>query len=528
MNARILLAGLYHETHTFVGDITRTDAVRLRRGEELLARRGDASTVDGFLNVAARENWRVVPLLEIGAMPSGTLDHAVFEAFWTEFEPGARAAMDQGLDGVWLALHGAMVTTGSLDPEGELLARIRALPGFDRLPLFGVFDLHATFTPAMARHADALVGYRENPHIDAFDMAVYSAELLARSLKSGVRPCMVTRTLPLIWPPTGTGTADAPMRPMEMEARRIEATDPDIWVANVVGGYAFADTPDTGVSVSVVTTGSDAAAARHLDRLAAIAQAHRYDGVPREWTLDAAIDDALARGITGPVALVEPADNIGAGAPGDCTSILRVFLARRLPGAAVIMNDPRSVAALAGAGRRHLAAPDARRQQRARSRRRRGRGDAALALRRPLHARGPQQPPCGHAGHPHRHGAVRHRTGGRRRHPDYVEEDAAVRSRPIALARHRAGDAALRRRQGSGRAPARLRSHHRGELLGRHPRPLSERSHPAALPAPAPADLPARSALETAMTEPPTNSDLMVRSTPKRKLRRASNHGQGR
>ena len=349
MNARILLAGLYHETHTFVGDITRADAVRLRRGEELLARRGDASTVDGFLNVAARENWRVVPLLEIGAMPSGTLDHAVFEAFWTEFERGARAAMDRGLDGVWLALHGAMVTTGSLDPEGELLARIRALPGFDRLPLFGVFDLHATFTPAMARHADALVGYRENPHIDAFDMAVYSAELLARSLKSGVRPRMVTRTLPLIWPPTGTGTAVAPMQPMEAEARRIEATDPDIWAANVVGGYAFADTPDTGVSVSVVTTGSDAAAARHLDRLAAIAEAHKYDGVPREWTLDAAIDDALARGITGPVALVEPADNIGGGAPGDCTSILRAFLARRLPGAAVIMNDPRAVAALAGA-----------------------------------------------------------------------------------------------------------------------------------------------------------------------------------
>ena len=349
MNERILLAGLYHETHTFVGDITRADAVRLRRGEELLARRHDASTIDGFLTVAARESWRVVPLLEIGAMPSGTLDHAVFEAFWTEFERGARAAMDRGLDGVWLALHGAMVTTGSLDPEGELLARIRALPGFDRLPLFGVFDLHATFTPAMARHADALVGYRENPHIDAFDMAAYSAELLARSLKSGVRPRMVTRTLPLIWPPTGTGTAVAPMQPMETEARRIEATDTHIWAANVVGGYAFADTPDTGVSVSVVTTGSDAAAARHLDRLAAIAESHKYDGVPREWTLDAAIDDALKRGITGPVALVEPADNIGGGAPGDCTSILRAFLARRLPGSAVIMNDPRAVAVLAGA-----------------------------------------------------------------------------------------------------------------------------------------------------------------------------------
>lgn len=346
MSRRILLAGLYHETHTFLDEITRADATRVRRGEELLARRGDGSTVDGFLTVAARERWTVVPLLEIGAMPSGTLDHAIFEAFWLEFERSARAAMQQGVDGIWLALHGAMVTTRSRDPEGDLFARIRALPGLDKVPLFGVFDLHATFTTAMARHADCLVGYRENPHIDAFDMAAVSAELLARTLRTGVRPRMITRTLPLVWPPTGTGTAAAPMKPMETEARRIEASDPDIWAANVVGGYAFADTTDTGVSVSVVTTGSDAAAARHLDRLAAIADSHKHAGVPREWHLGAAIDDATRRGIAGPVALVEPADNIGGGSPGDCTTILREFLQRRLPGSAVIIADERAVARL--------------------------------------------------------------------------------------------------------------------------------------------------------------------------------------
>ena len=346
MTGRILIAGLFHETHTFLCEITGPDAVRVRRGKELLALRGAGSMIDGFLSVAERENWQVVPALDVGAMPSGTLDHAVFEAFWLEFEHVARAAMANGLDGVWLALHGAMVTTQSLDPEGELLARIRALPSFDKLPVFGVFDLHATFTPAMARHANGLVGYRENPHIDAYDMAAYSAELLARALKTGSRPGMITRTLPLLWPPTGTGTAVAPMQPMEAEARRIEAHDPDVWAVNIVGGYAFADTPDTGVSVSIVTTGSAAAAKRHLDRLSDIAIAHKLDGIPIEWDLDAAINDALARALHGPVALVEPADNIGGGSPGDCTSILRALLARRLTGSAVILNDPAAVVAL--------------------------------------------------------------------------------------------------------------------------------------------------------------------------------------
>ena len=184
----------------------------------------------------------------------------------------------------------------------------------------------------MARHADALVGYRENPHIDAFDMAACSAELLARSLKSGVRPRMVTRTLPLIWPPTGTGTADAPMRPMETEARRIEATDPDIWAANVVGGYAFADTPDTGVSVSVVTTGATRRR-RAISIVSRLSRCHTGTTAFRASGRSMLPSTTRSqRGITGPVALVEPADNIGGGAPGDCTSILRAFLARRLPG----------------------------------------------------------------------------------------------------------------------------------------------------------------------------------------------------
>ncbi len=70
--------------------------------------------------------------------------------------------------------------------------------------------------------------------------------------------------------------------------------------------------------------------------------------MPREWALEAAIDDALARRIDGPVLLVEPADNIGGGAPGDCTSILRAMLRRRLDRAAVVICDPAAVAALDG------------------------------------------------------------------------------------------------------------------------------------------------------------------------------------
>jgi len=346
---RILLAGLYHETHTFVDEITRLADYEILRGAELPARTGDGSTVDGFLEVAAAEGWDVVPVVEYSALPSGTTDHAVFEQFWGELETGLRAALaDGGLDGIWLALHGAMVTTDCVDPEGELLARIRKVPGAEALPLYGVFDLHATFTAAMAKHANGLVAYRENPHTDARDSAVLSARHLARALREKASPVMHARNAPILWAPPGTGTADRPMRDLEALAREIEAENAAIWTVNIIGGYSFSDVPDAGVAFSLITTGDTAAAEAALDRLEALAWELRELGQPREWDLDAALAEIqVAEG--GPYIVVEPADNIGGGAPGDDTAVLRGFLRHGIRNAAVAIADADAVRLFADA-----------------------------------------------------------------------------------------------------------------------------------------------------------------------------------
>lgn len=346
---RILLAGLFHETHTFVDEITTIAEYDIRRGAEIVARRGDGSTIDGFLSVAEREGWEVVPVADYSALPSGTTDHAVFEQFSGELLAGLSAALaDGGLAGIWLGLHGAMVTTDCIDPEGELLRRVRSVPGAENLPLFGVFDLHATFTKLMAAGANGLVGYRENPHIDAYDSAVRAAELLARSLKERVRPKMVARNVAVIWPPTGTGTADRPMRDLEILARHIENDNPNIWGVNVVAGYSFSDVPDAGVAFSVTTIGSENDANVALDRLEHLALALKELGLPKEWELDAALAE-VKRDPAGPNIIVEPSDNIGGGAPGDGTAVLRGFIRHGLTNAAVAIADPAAVAALDGA-----------------------------------------------------------------------------------------------------------------------------------------------------------------------------------
>ncbi|MDF2809654.1 MAG: microcystin degradation protein MlrC [Microvirga sp.] len=343
---KILFASFFHETHTFVDDRTSLADFGIRRGTELMGRRGDASMIDGFLEVAEQEGWDLVPVAEYSALPSGTIDHIVFERLWGEIESSLLKALAAGpLDGIWLGLHGASVTSECDDPEGELLRRIRGIPGAASLPVFGVFDLHATFTHMMADHADGLVGFRENPHTDARESAMRSARLLARCLKVGVTPRMKVRNAPILWPPTGTGTADTPMRDLEARAREIENADPTIWAVNVVGGFSFSDVPDAGVAFSIITTGNDVAADAALASLVDLAMELRHDGLPDEWDLDAALA-AASRNTRGTSIIVEPADNIGGGAAGDCTAVLRGMLRHRITNAAVVIADPEAVASL--------------------------------------------------------------------------------------------------------------------------------------------------------------------------------------
>lgn len=346
---RILLAGFFHETHTFVSQRTTLDQFKIRRGEDLLARAGDGSTVDGFLEVAADADWAVVPVCEYTALPAGHIEHGVFERFWQEVETGLEAALAADrLDAIWLALHGAGVTTECEDIEGELLKRLRHLPGAAALPIFAVFDLHANFTDDMARHATGLVGYRENPHTDARAAAVRSARLLARALHDGVLPKIYAARVPLIWPPTGTGTAVSPMRDLEARARQIEAEVPEIWSVSITGGFAFSDVHAAGVAFNLITTAEEPIARAALASLRDIAWRLREAGQPEEWNLDAALEDVKAKE-GGPWILVEPADNIGGGAPGDCTSVLRGLLRHGIGNAAVVIADPEAVAALSGA-----------------------------------------------------------------------------------------------------------------------------------------------------------------------------------
>lgn len=319
------------------------DEFQCRIGADIFGARGDGSPLGAFLEAAIQYGWNVIPAVDVRGAPGPSPAPEVMEFFYRELENAAAGVKADPVDAVFLVLHGAMALPGSPDVEGDILRRVSSLEGLRDKPIFGVLDLHGNITPAMAEHSSALIAYRENPHTDAAETAVRAAGCLNHCLKNTMVPKTFFVPTDLVWAPPGTATAQAPMRTLEAIARGEEKDG--ILAVNVFAGFAHADTPHTGVCFTIVYDPAHVSLARLEavgDRLRESAKREDSLARPHEWDLEEALDDALAQGKF-PALLVEPADNIGGGAPGDGTAILRALLKRNVHGGGVVIRDPESI-----------------------------------------------------------------------------------------------------------------------------------------------------------------------------------------
>lgn len=350
MAKQVLLAGLFHETHTFLESTTSLQQFQQRLGDELFDARGDGSPLAGFLNVADNSDWEVTPVIDLRATPSGIVEDEVLTHFLSTFEFAGRPLLSKGqVDGIFLVLHGAMVTQSFPDVEGELISRIRQLPGAESVPICGILDLHGNISKRTIEQTQGLIAYRNNPHTDACETAERAARLLDRILTTNQQPQSVWAQPPIMWPPTGTGTVDDPMRTLESMARTIETTHDEIDAVNVMGGFSFADTPDTGVSFAAVTFGGTGKAQLELQRLVDWSIKNRAAGNKVDRPLTDCQKEIRADVESGrtPVIVVEPADNIGGGAPGDTTELLQFLNQEQFPDSVCVINDPTVISQLA-------------------------------------------------------------------------------------------------------------------------------------------------------------------------------------
>jgi microcystin degradation protein MlrC len=288
--------------------------------------RGDGSIADaegGGIILAAlraqieRDGDEVVESLCAFAQPNGPTVRAVYEDFREQILDDLRAALP--VDGVVLALHGAMVAEGYDDCEGDLLARVREIVG-PHVPIGAELDLHCHFTELMRRSADAIVAFKEYPHVDGVPRALELHRIIRDAARGLVRPAIAAYDCRMV------GIWHTTREPMMSFVRRMQSFEGKDGVLSVSLGHGFpwGDVPEAGAKIWVVSDGDPDGAARLARQLSS--EFWELRDYTRAETLNAgeAIDAALAD--DGTTVMAEIADNPGGGAPGDSTFLLRALL----------------------------------------------------------------------------------------------------------------------------------------------------------------------------------------------------------
>jgi microcystin degradation protein MlrC len=352
---RIAIGGFLHETNTFAPTKADYDAFMHGSGKASIAEAASVLTTmrsinagqSGFIDVAEANGWELVPTVACAASPSAHVTEDAFERIVKVIVD--RIAQAGPLDGVYLDLHGAMVTEHLDDGEGEILARVRKVIG-PGVPLVASLDLHANVTPAMIDHADALIAYRQYPHTDMADTGRASARHLALLLGTRQRFAKAFRQLPFLIPISWQCTNDHPAKGIyeRLATYQSEAVP----TLSFAPGFPAADFIHCGPSVFAYgqrQADADAAA----DAIVALVSGHEDDFDGRIYTPDDGIRHAmtLAKTASKPIVIADTQDNPGAGGDSDTTGMLRALVRNRASRAAIgMIYDPESARAAHAAG----------------------------------------------------------------------------------------------------------------------------------------------------------------------------------
>ncbi len=347
---RIAVGQLAQESNTF-NPLPTTwrdfEAFGVCRGAELVEQMADTNELGGFIQSlrAWPERPEVVGLRRLFAWPGGP---ATLDTFlWLRDEMTGAAVQARPLDGVLLALHGALVAEDNPDVEGEVLNSVRWAVGPD-VPIVATLDLHANVTETMVRAADALVLYHTAPHVDVFETGQRGAAVLRRILVDGARPVSAFQKLPMVVPAERANTQD-PASVSFGFRERLQALEKRgaILSAGLATVQPWLDIPDLGSAVLVVTDGDEALARDECSRLAQEVWERRRDYLPELVPLEEAVRRAHEQR-DGLVVLSDSADATTSGAPGDSTWLLRELLKYDWPRPALVTLVAPAVVAEAG------------------------------------------------------------------------------------------------------------------------------------------------------------------------------------
>ena len=325
-----------HETCTFCpggdSDIERWTKIRAPYvGDEVLTA---GTYMRGF--VAAAREYKDIELIGLespagvfgGSSASWSTEEA-FEHFMGRMLDDLREAMP--VDGVYMALHGAMAVRNIPRPEAEIARRFREIVGPD-VPIIGSFDLHGNEDEEFLKWADMAFVTKRYPHYDSGIQGARSARSLIRIARGSYSPTTATRKPGVITPTVLQWTGKTPAMDIMERARRWEAREEDVFVS-VFYGFPWADVPDVGATVHVMTNDDPQLANEIADDMSEYIWRVREElfGEPlaQPDVAAARATAAFAAGAT-PIVFADYSDR-----SGDATHILREVVDQKLSGVLV-------------------------------------------------------------------------------------------------------------------------------------------------------------------------------------------------
>jgi len=324
--ARVAIGGFQHETNTFAPSKADYAAFEdgggwpgVQYGAALFAAvQGANIPAEGAIQALHALGHTLAGTAWGAASPSAHVTDDAFDRVMNEMILKIKESLP--LDGVYLDLHGAMVTESHDDGEGEILRRVREAVG-PRVPVVASLDLHANVTQAMLDHADGLVAYRTYPHVDMADTGARAARLLDQMLRLGRRLPKAFHQLDYLTGIPSQCTFIEPCKGLYEELARLE--NKHNVMLSFAPGFAMADFADCGMSVFGFGK-EEKQTHEAVEQLRGIVADSERDFVLELHSAGDAVRRARGRGAPGqPVVMADTQDNPGAGGNGDTTGLLR-------------------------------------------------------------------------------------------------------------------------------------------------------------------------------------------------------------
>jgi microcystin degradation protein MlrC len=339
---KIAIAEFAHETCTFCPDRTTIESLEpyVTRGIDVIKQnKGIPNYLNGFIKVLEDVNAEIVPIISVGMAPgpfTSWFTPECFDKYTNEICNGLKASLP--LDGVLIALHGAMAVEGVAKPEAEIIKRIRKITG--DTPIMVTLDLHANEDHELTDVTNGVFVIRTYPHIDSQQTAEKAALCLVDTLNGKIVPTQALKKPNVVSASIFQASDYHPMKVLYDACRNFEKQK-DVVYVSVAPGFAYADVEDIGMSIIAITNNDAKLAQEIVDELCLLAWDLRFDlnqQLPKTKEGISQVISLINEG-KGPITIADGADRTG-----DSTHVLRELLDQgaknfALPG----MSDPKAI-----------------------------------------------------------------------------------------------------------------------------------------------------------------------------------------